>query len=564
MNEQWPHADDIARLVAVRKRTLELVRGRQWLRQAFQQAFADVQRMCDRRSAECEGERRRELEAARELLVKGEFGDSKSQHPVGRVRFEGLCPASLARQIDGRDPEGLAASVRRRSAAAALAALDRHIVIQSKDTPEEQKSKLFDEEKAAVSAKKYVRFAWTVFPPHLSEWKEPPDPRSLARDDLGALTDADYRAAALYHLGGLADVGAARPLVPQPAETGDLMRDAPAYAAWTARFPIRQGVLGSHEADLSPARLPPELADEMLAVIAEWVQTLESNDDEPPHVQLWRALLGIRSMLDAGGSLFELAERRTQSLRRREQLFESVAGGPFSNLEDAQRAAEVAEHLLDVSVPSERPEYLHHLADSLDEADRFCRNARTAISLKGAKQLEDRISPGTASVSVAWDVRIQAIQEVFRRLHMWLWNPRQSVEEDLAALRDGREWLDNAIREIQAAGQVAEPSEAPSGDEVEFAHSDDFTSIVWCGHPFQLSKGQQAKAMQMLWSAWEAGGRKDGFGLSEGTIGERLGTSNDRFRLIHVFRKRSGLWGCVIRPSVKGAFALYRIEPPTK
>lgn len=128
-----------------------------------------------------------------------------------------------------------------------------------------------------------------------------------------------------------------------------------------------------------------------------------------------------------------------------------------------------------------------------------------------------------------------------------------------AMRRDGA-----AARKEGVAGKKHLPTPPEEHAPVEFAHSDDFTSIVWCGHPFQLSKGQQALAMQLLWSAWEAGGRKDGFGLSEGTIGEKVGSSNSRFRLAHVFKKRSDLWGRVIRPSVKGAFALYRIEPFTE
>ncbi len=556
MNERWPYADDIARLVAIRDRTRELVRGRQWLRQSFQQAFADFQRSCDRRSAECESERRRALETSRRLLASGEFGDAN----VAGIRFEGLCPVRLARQIRGKDLRDLSSHLRKKSAAAALAALDRHVVLQSSETPEEQRKQLFDEERVALEAETHVRFAWTVFPPSTPGWQEPRDPRSVDRADLGAWSEADYRTIALYHLGGLADVGAARPLVPLPTETGDLMRDAPAYAAWQARLPVRVDGSGADESDLSPPRLPPELAEEMFAAVSEWVAALEMGADEPPHVQLWRALLGIRPMLDAGGLLTELAERRTQSLRRREQLFQAIAGGPFSNLKDAERAAEVADHLVEVSVPSERPEYLHHLADSLEEADRFCRTAITVISLGGAGRLDDRIAPGTRSVSVQWHARIQAIQEALRHLHTWLWNPRQSVDEDLAALRDGREWLDHAIREIQAAGQVPEPSETSSGHEVKFEHADDFTWIIWCGRYFPLAQGLQADTVRHLWAAWEKGGRKDGCGLSEASICNLIDPNREGgLRLSMVFRSREDIWGKVIRPVNRGVFALFSI-----
>jgi hypothetical protein len=67
--------------------------------------------------------------------------------------------------------------------------------------------------------------------------------------------------------------------------------------------------------------------------------------------------------------------------------------------------------------------------------------------------------------------------------------------------------------------------------------------------------------MRALWESWEKGGRVGGSGLSEKTIGERCGSSNNNFRLAHAFRGH-GVWGTIIRSVSKGVFALCLPESP--
>lgn len=96
--------------------------------------------------------------------------------------------------------------------------------------------------------------------------------------------------------------------------------------------------------------------------------------------------------------------------------------------------------------------------------------------------------------------------------------------------------------------------EGPSGNRKQVSHSDDFTSVCWFGKRYQFTMGQQAAAVRALWEAWATGGHS----LSELTIGEKVDSGNDHFRLIHVFRNRKGKgyhsvlrqlrWGLAVLP----------------
>lgn len=92
-------------------------------------------------------------------------------------------------------------------------------------------------------------------------------------------------------------------------------------------------------------------------------------------------------------------------------------------------------------------------------------------------------------------------------------------------------------------------------------HSEDFTSVRWRSAEYRFAKGLQAESIRALWEAWENGTPS----LSEKTIGEKAGSSNDRFRLEHVFkpsnkntgkREPNSAWGTIIKPAGKGLFKL--------
>ncbi len=98
---------------------------------------------------------------------------------------------------------------------------------------------------------------------------------------------------------------------------------------------------------------------------------------------------------------------------------------------------------------------------------------------------------------------------------------------------------------------------------VECSHAEDFAWIVWFGTKYDLTKGNQAESMRALWASWERGGRRNGCGLSEKTIGEKCSSESNDFRLAHVFRGHP-LWGTVIRPVSKGVFAMFSPESPMR
>ena len=90
--------------------------------------------------------------------------------------------------------------------------------------------------------------------------------------------------------------------------------------------------------------------------------------------------------------------------------------------------------------------------------------------------------------------------------------------------------------------------------EAQTNHSADFTAVKWKGIKYEFSKAQ-ATAVEMLWQEWEKGG----LSLSEKTIGERIGTSNDNYRLTHTFRvgrKMHPAWKTMIVSSGQGKFRL--------
>lgn len=122
-----------------------------------------------------------------------------------------------------------------------------------------------------------------------------------------------------------------------------------------------------------------------------------------------------------------------------------------------------------------------------------------------------------------------------------------------------------AVVELWCEANAEMPkSESPAAAPPAATHSADFTSVKWFGATYQFAKGLQAESVRVLWEAWETGAPT----LSQQTIGEKARSSNDRFRLEHVFRptkKSTGkreahpAWGRMIKSVGKGVFAL---SPP--
>lgn len=127
------------------------------------------------------------------------------------------------------------------------------------------------------------------------------------------------------------------------------------------------------------------------------------------------------------------------------------------------------------------------------------------------------------------------------------------------------------IREVKGATLLANPfgaslrvlQEAVGLDNDNACkHSEDYTSVTWYGQEFGFNK-TQAECVRLLWEAWKQGTPR----LSEKTIGERIGSSADGYRLRHTFRqtkdgktKMHPAWENMIQPAGRGVFQLVRPE----
>ena len=223
--------------------------------------------------------RERQTDLARDLLSRGYLFDPAivGNGPILIEDVEGLCPVKLAvrlQQYGMGDPPP--EDVQREGAKVALAALDRSTVYQSRDLADSQRERMAAEFREAIESGAYVSFRWLILIDRPSDWRMPPDPGSLKREDMERFTDPeDYKTIVLYHLGGLADIGALRPIIPQPEETGDITEDRPSYWLWMGRF------LGDDPDELSSSKFDPDNAEEMLAQAEAWFcgESDSDNDD---------------------------------------------------------------------------------------------------------------------------------------------------------------------------------------------------------------------------------------------------------------------------------------------
>lgn len=101
--------------------------------------------------------------------------------------------------------------------------------------------------------------------------------------------------------------------------------------------------------------------------------------------------------------------------------------------------------------------------------------------------------------------------------------------------------------------------EGPALDVGGCQHNEDFTWVMWHGTEYSFKKGQQAAAVAALWTEWERGGKRDGVGLSNETICEKVGATTS-FKLPKLFRRRGEshpALGGMIRQVSKGVYALF-------
>ena len=88
------------------------------------------------------------------------------------------------------------------------------------------------------------------------------------------------------------------------------------------------------------------------------------------------------------------------------------------------------------------------------------------------------------------------------------------------------------------------------------SHSEDFSFVNWYGAEYEFNSSQ-ARVIEMLWNEW----KRHGLGLNEATIGDRLGSTAEHFRLKHTFRakgRQHPAWDAMIHRS---GSARYRLVP---
>ncbi len=135
------------------------------------------------------------------------------------------------------------------------------------------------------------------------------------------------------------------------------------------------------------------------------------------------------------------------------------------------------------------------------------------------------------------------------------------IDEETALVLTKDTDANKPIREKVGEPSLGRTAHPPPPTTAELStHSEDFTSVNWFGRKYQFAKGQQVQAIKALWCEWEKGGHS----LSEKTIGEKVESTSDSFRLTHVFRNRSGkgmhpAWGTMIVSAQKGT---YKLNPP--
>lgn len=120
----------------------------------------------------------------------------------------------------------------------------------------------------------------------------------------------------------------------------------------------------------------------------------------------------------------------------------------------------------------------------------------------------------------------------------------QKPSDVLDALAPITEWCQSKINQ---GGRSDSSYDEPK-------HSDDFTSVIWYGEKHEFNK-TQAEAIKHLWAEWEKGE----LALSEKTVGEKIGSDNNNYKLAHTFRtngKRHPALGTMIHPLGKGKYRL--------
>lgn len=220
--------DQLARLKRVQARVRQLAALLPQFAGDLRAEFAQFAALADRHEQQQNDLRRRGLLLARDVLLEGRLFDAgvTGGAPTLPVVIKGLCPADLAERLRSHSSGvTMPSDLERAEAAAALAALDQGLAYRDPAASDETRRRIDAHVQSLVAQGIHIEFRWAIEVRRPDDWCELADPYSLDAGGLKSFSDAEYRAIALYRMGGLADAGAVRPIVLEPAKTGDKVRD---------------------------------------------------------------------------------------------------------------------------------------------------------------------------------------------------------------------------------------------------------------------------------------------------------------------------------------------------
>lgn len=110
----------------------------------------------------------------------------------------------------------------------------------------------------------------------------------------------------------------------------------------------------------------------------------------------------------------------------------------------------------------------------------------------------------------------------------------------------------------------ADPTNSVSAPDQDVHFSSDFSVVVWQGKQHFFNR-TQARVVELLYNETQKGT----VGLHQDTIGQRLQSCNNRFRLFHVFRNKNGkmhaLWNVLVCRVEPGIYSLrLNFDSPVK
>jgi hypothetical protein len=260
---------DVERLRTVQAKVRQLADSTPTARELLVHGFLEFTFAVDRFNTQRERVCRMVLDAARELLRSGRLlGDAPSAGTVRpvEVNVRGQYPHALVAEMEAAgNQENWPADLSRRVAEATLTVLDSGPSVRyeaNERNPNGWYVTVCDRRNDPA----LLPFCLNPMRVPRPEGVEAVyNPWSVAFETLVRIEERQpdtWRAIVCYRLGGLADAGRRKKLVPAPS-------DGEAQESWRARFPVIDWWYP--DSGLNPQRLPPDLAEEMLAFFERWV-----------------------------------------------------------------------------------------------------------------------------------------------------------------------------------------------------------------------------------------------------------------------------------------------------